>query len=270
MSSGPSTQTATARTQPSGRVGDGRSRLAQRVADRLFAMITSGAFEPAARLPTEPELAAMTGVSRMTLREAVRLLQAKGVVSVEHGRGTFVRPMSDWFILDPAVMRARAASERDADEIFGKVLEARRLVEVGVAGLAATRRTARHVTEMRAALNEMRRGVDAGAIETFTAADVAFHQAVMRAAGNEVIAAFFMSVEGLVLESRRRTSEAAEARAHAVAAHAAILAAIEVGDPAEAHRAMDAHLAQTFEDAGRPAAATDAGRAIAPAAVDDP
>ncbi len=226
-------------------------------------MVTSGAYEPGSRLPTEPDLAAMTGVSRMTLREAVRLLQAKGVVSVEHGRGTFVRPITDWSILDPAVMRARAANGRGADEIFGKVLEARRLVEVGVAGLAATRRTARHLTEMRVTLNEMRRAADAGAIDAFTAADVAFHQAVMRAAGNEVIAAFFMPVESLVLESRRRTSEVAGARRHAVSAHAAILAAIEVADPAEARGAMDAHLAQTVADASRRGAAADTGPAPA-------
>lgn len=226
-----------------------RSRLAERVADQLFAMIAEGAFEPGTRLPTEPDLAALTGVSRMTLREAVRLLQAKGIVSVEHGRGTFVRRMRDWSILDPAVLRVRVESEDGSDEIFLKVLEARRLIEVDVAELAARRRTAADLASMRKALDAMRRHADTGPIDAFTEADVAFHQAVMQAAGNEVITAFFTPVESLVMDSRRRTSESGSARVHAIAAHHAIYAAIQAGDPAKARRAMEAHLTETSSDA---------------------
>jgi DNA-binding FadR family transcriptional regulator len=222
--------------------------LGDRIAARLLAEIIDGRYPPGAALPPEWELAGREGASRLTIREAVRILRQKGVVAVVRGRGTFVQPRPRWSPLDPAVLDALARDPDALTERLQSLLEARALVEVGVAELAAARRDAQDLAAMAEAVAAMRAAVvygDGGEVDAFADADLAFHGAVMAAAGNAVVAALFDPIAWLLRDSRRHTSRDPVARDHAVLAHERILAAIERRDPVRAAAAMRDHLTET-------------------------
>jgi GntR family transcriptional regulator, transcriptional repressor for pyruvate dehydrogenase complex len=240
-----------------------RQSLPGQVAHEFLAAIVGGAYAEGAKLPAEPELVTMTGVSRLTLREAMKLLQAKGVIRIEQGRGTFVNPSSSWSPLDPMVLAARAIDPASAATISRKLLEARRLVEVGVAELGAARRTEGHLVAMEQALASMRQAHRAADRDTFVAADIEFHQVIIHAAGNEIVAALYSPIQDLVLEGRRQTSSWPDARAAAIDAHERILEAVRQGDPDLARKCMLGHLTDTAarleEHIGAPATEEAAG-----------
>lgn len=219
-----------------------RGGLAEAVASDLLDLIASSEFPPGSQLPPEGLLAERAEVSRLTLREAIKRLVAKRVLHVVHGRGTFVRPSSEWSILEPDVLRAFAREGSRGPGLLLQLLEARRIVEVGVAEIAAGRRTKADLADMETALADAHKAEAAKDIEAFVRADIGFHVAVMRAAHNEIVVAFFRPIEGLVLEGRRATSRSLTGRQRALSRHAAVLEAIRSGDPAAARAAMDAHL----------------------------
>jgi GntR family transcriptional repressor for pyruvate dehydrogenase complex len=222
-----------------------RRGLADRVAAQLLATIADGRHPPGARLPREAALADEARVSRLTLREAVRMLRDKGVLSVEQGRGTFVNPPSRWAALDPLLLTSRAALEGDPAESAQQITETRRIVEVGAAELAAERRGDIHLAHLRECIERMRQAHERGDIAAFSAADVDFHDGVMTAARNPFLAALLEPVKALVQEVRRHTSLEPQMRLVAVAAHSAILDAIAEGDVDTARRSMTEHLAET-------------------------
>jgi GntR family transcriptional repressor for pyruvate dehydrogenase complex len=224
--------------------------LGDQIAARLLDEIIDGRYPPGSPLPPEWELAEREGASRLTIREAVRILRQKNVVAVVRGRGTFVQPRQRWSPLDPAVLGALARSPDALVERVQALLEARALVEVGVAELAAARRSDEDLAAMAEAVAAMRDAdgdVD-GDVDAFAAADLAFHDAVMTAAGNPVIAALFDPITLLLRDTRRQTSRDPVARGHALRAHERILAAIERRDPVQAAGAMRDHLTETGED----------------------
>jgi GntR family transcriptional regulator, transcriptional repressor for pyruvate dehydrogenase complex len=215
------------------------------VADRLLDEIVSGRYPPGSRLPTEPELCAAMGVSRATVREAMKSLQQRGVTSIEQGRGTFVTSMERWSPLDPVLLAARSATDQGLGAAWAaKLIEARRVVEVGVAALAAERRSPDDLAAMAACMDSMRAAEPD--VAAFAQADLAFHRAVMRAADNEMIQALFDPLSQLIQEGRVQTSRPPERRALALEAHAAILEAIRAKDTAAAAGAMREHLTETL------------------------
>src|SRR2546430_17275370 len=112
-----------------------RSGLADHLVEHVVAAILRGDHPPDSRLPPEDRLAELFKVSRLTVREAVKALRGKGVVRVEQGRGTFVNQPDRWSPLDPDLLMARVGSAEGTRDLAVKLTEARRLVEVGVAGM---------------------------------------------------------------------------------------------------------------------------------------
>jgi GntR family transcriptional repressor for pyruvate dehydrogenase complex len=217
------------------------------VARQLLDRVVDGRYPPGSRLPTEPELCVEMGVSRVTLREAVKSLQQRGVVSVEQGRGSFVNDEGRWSPFDPVLLVARTTGADGPDPLWSeKLLELRRMVEVGVAGLAAARRGQADLVALQAQIDVMSEARRDGDIRAFAEADLAFHEAVMAAAGNELIAALFDPISQLVHQSRLATSRTADRQAHALRAHRSIYRAVAARDPVAASRAMRRHLDNTF------------------------
>lgn len=225
-----------------------RPALADGLAEQLANEIISGKHTTDSSLPSETELAQQVGLSRLTVREAVKTLAAKGVVRVVHGRGTFVNPRSSWSALDPVLFLARSAGEPDKLALARKLIEARRVVEVAVAELAAQRRTAADLLNLEDSLNRMRSAAAAADIPTFVAADIAFHQHVIDAADNSIIASLFVPIYAILRLTRRQTSSHSAVRENAIDHHARILAAIRRGTPTKAGQAMREHLEQTERD----------------------
>lgn len=225
-----------------------RRALAEDLADGLLNDIIAGTYPPHAPLPSEIELAELSGVSRLTVREAIKALAAKSVVRVEHGRGTFVNPSDRWSVLDPVLLVARSSQGEDRLALPRKLIEARRVVEVAVAELAAERRSPEDVERMERSLAEMRTAADAQDTAAFVAADIAFHQQVMDAAGNTFLTSLFDPLSRILQLTRHQTSAHAPVRAHAIEHHQRILDAVREGTAAEAGRTMREHMEQTEVD----------------------
>src|SRR3954447_19417941 len=133
-----------------------RKSLVGVVADELLDRIISGEFPPGSSVPGELELSARHDVSRMTVREAMKTLEAQRILSVERGRGTFVNPLNRWSSLE-AVLRAASEGKSEASAAV-QLIELRRMLESGACELAAARirdtdvhSLYRHLEAMRAA-----------------------------------------------------------------------------------------------------------------------
>ena len=112
-----------------------RKSLVGVVADELLDRIIAGEFPPGASVPGELELSARHEVSRMTVREAMKTLEAQRILSVERGRGTFVNPLNRWSSLE-AVLRAASEGQNEAAAAI-QLIELRRMLETGACELAA-------------------------------------------------------------------------------------------------------------------------------------
>lgn len=130
------------------------------------------------RIPTEAELAQLTGTSRNTVREAVQSLVHAGLLERRQGSGTYVLAASE---LAGAVSRRVALARQD------HVVEVRRALEVGAAQLAAQRRTPDDVTRMRELIDRRNAAEDRGDVAGIVEHDVAFHRAVGQASHNPVL-----------------------------------------------------------------------------------
>ncbi|WP_295697866.1 FadR/GntR family transcriptional regulator [Lapillicoccus sp.] len=225
-----------------------RRSLAEGLAQQLLNDILEGRYLTNVPLPSETDLAESTGVSRLTVREAIKELASKDVVRVEQGRGTFVNPPTSWSVLDPVLLIARSAHHTDRLALPRQLIEARRVVEVAVAELAAERRTHADLEEMQRQLDLMRTTASTSDVRGFVAADIAFHQRVLDAAGNNFITALFDPLSRIMQLTRHQTSAHAPVRAHAIEHHQLILHAVRRGSSTKAGRAMRNHMDQTEKD----------------------
>ncbi|MFC3741872.1 FadR/GntR family transcriptional regulator [Paractinoplanes deccanensis] len=153
----------------------------QLLADELRADITSGRLQPGERLPPEPELCVKTGVSRSTVREALRLLASQHLIVTTRGvtGGSFVAHPDAEQLAD-GLATGFTLLTNSADVGLADLLELRRALEVPAAGLAAVRRDDEHLAEIHGALFDP--AIDD--FDTMLAAHATFHMAVAKATGN--------------------------------------------------------------------------------------
>jgi DNA-binding FadR family transcriptional regulator len=183
-------------------------------------------------------------VSLTVLREALRVLAAKGMVDARPKRGTFVRPRADWSLLDGDVLRWQFARQ-DRPSLFEDLHELRSIVEPGAASLAAGRATDDDLTALDHALDAMAAaGDDAGAA---VAADLSFHRALLAATHNELVLRMEVLIETGLAE-RDRMVHGNAGTTDPVPSHRAVVEAIRQRDPAQAARAMGRLLDQAIAD----------------------
>jgi len=187
------------------------------------------------RLPPERELVREIGVSRTTVRAGLQLLAAKGVLVIRHGAGTFVADGPP--VLDSEPLRFLAALHGFSR---AEMFEARRTLEVGVAGMAAERATgddlaaiADEVTDMFASLHDP---------QTFLIHDIRFHRKVAAASGNPILGSLVEMVSAVFYEKRKRTANRARDLRPAGEIHRQIYQAIRDHDRARAQALMFEHL----------------------------
>ncbi|SFP87619.1 DNA-binding transcriptional regulator, FadR family [Amycolatopsis arida] len=171
-------------------------RAYERVVEQIEQAVLSGRLAPGARLPSERDLMAQFGVSRSTVREALRVLQAGAVIRSRAGdpRGPEVLPPS------PATLEKSMRRLARAEHLgLAELLQFRMQLEGSAFLLAARLRTAEQLAEMEIALAAMRTHVDDD-YTAFSEADVAFHEAVARATQNSLIVVCGQVVRGVVLE----------------------------------------------------------------------
>ena len=209
------------------------------LADTLRAEITSGRWAPGERLPTEPQLCRSSGVSRSTVREALRLLASQNLIVTTRGvaGGSFVAHPSATQLADTlttGMRMLRAASVVDAAEL----LEVREMVEVPAAGLAARRRTEEHLTVLRESLFDP----ESTSADDMISQHPRFHEAVAAACANPLIELIARPLNTLANAPELLADLPHEAWVLVDADHRAILAAIEAADPAAAEAAAAAHI----------------------------
>jgi GntR family transcriptional regulator, transcriptional repressor for pyruvate dehydrogenase complex len=209
-----------------------RVPLYEAIAERLLSHVVQSDLTPGDRLPGERELARRLGVSRTTVRQAIVSLQTQGILDVRHGGGTFLRH------LDPrSPAMARVVSRRGR---LPHVLEARRALEIPIAGLAAERRTERDLAAICHGLDQMRADIANDGIGLD--GDHAFHTAVTCAAHNPVLAGLMEQLADLIAETRNESLSQDGRPTRSLADHERIAAAIRARDPRAAAEAMSSHL----------------------------
>jgi len=183
-------------------------------------------------------------VSLTALREALKVLAAKGIVDARQKRGTFVRPRADWHLLDADVIGWQVA-EGSAGRLLDELHEVRDIVEPAAARLAARRATVEDLVELDGALEAMARaGADVGAAVD---ADLRFHRALLAAARNEVLRRMEIVLVTRLAERDRMVHRAAPR--DPLPSHRAVAGAIRSGDADAAEAAMRLLLEQSRRDA---------------------
>jgi DNA-binding FadR family transcriptional regulator len=219
--------------------------LSSRVTSQIEKLITEMQLQPGQRMPSERELSERFGVSRTVVREAVRTLTAKGMLEVRPGSGTSVSKPTARAMTSSMTHYLRSGQPK-LD--FEKLIEVRRLLEVGIAEIAAERRDAEDVQALRAQLAALK-NLDDDDREGFVRSDIGFHMALAQAAHNEFFVLLLDSLNEMMIESRRLAFKLPRTRANAYRHHKAILRAIVRQDVAGTSAAMHAHLVEAAETA---------------------
>jgi len=203
------------------------------VVAELARRILSGTVLPGERLPNTVQLSADLGVSRSALREAIKVLTAKGMLEVQPRTGMRVRPRDNWNLMDPELL-SWCGPALDA-ELLRSLLECRQLIEPGAASLAAANATAAQLAVMEEAFNRMNESSD----QTIRVqADLDFHVAVLRASGNLFLAQWGGTISSILLATFRLSAEGATSADKAFIAHRDVLDAIRLRNSSRASRAM--------------------------------
>jgi len=206
--------------------------------------IVSGRYASGTLLPPEAELLVEFGVSRPSLREAIKLLESKGMLQARQRRGTTVTSRNHWNMLDAQVLGWIAQSNADPNFLI-RLTELRMIVEPGACRLAARDASQATVTTLEAALQRMVECVDDN--QAYLQADHDFHLALMAASGNEYLAAVATAISAALAVSLQKMDPKIRSNRESIALHTPIVDAIKRRDGAAA---VQASLAQ-LEDAVR-------------------
>ena len=216
-------------------------RLASIVVHELGREIIGGEVEAGSVLPTEDALSRRFGFSRTVMREGLKLLEERGLVRVEQGRGTTVQPRESWNLLDPDVLRIALDYDDDA-ELLDNLVSTRRLLETSMTSSAATRLTAADLEAMRDNIETMVGLIDD--YEYFRQLDQAFHRILMRASGNEIGTTIVRAIHQYTAADPRLNSRPGSKRAltRTIAEHRAVYEALKAGDADLAASRVAAHI----------------------------
>jgi DNA-binding FadR family transcriptional regulator len=209
------------------------------LADRLRERILAGVFAPGDPLPAERDLVAETGLSRGSVREALRILEAEGLVHTRPGRygGSIVCQPTERLLARQVDSFARGRGVTDR-----AVIEARETLEPMLAQLAAEHRTDDDLRALDAIGARLQAAVD-GDAAGFLAANVEWHAAIAAACGNALLRAFLMSIAGMIRDTTRDEHvDSREVRLAVVHAHRRVVDAIRARDGEAARRRMQRHV----------------------------
>jgi GntR family transcriptional regulator, galactonate operon transcriptional repressor len=234
-----------------------RRGLHGEVVHTIGLQIVSGELQPGDPLPPEDELTSNLSVSRTVLREAVRVLAAKGLVEARPKTGTRVRPRAEWNVLDPDVLSWRAETSNDR-RLYEETTEVRLAIEPLAARLAATRATDDEVAAIAEAFAAMESGVDDQA--AYLAADLRFHGSILASCHNELLEHLGGVLRAVLRATFALTTTPRRSRRRALPLHCAILDGIAAGDEDAAEIAARTLIADTAADIRRLAGRDGGGR----------
>uniref|UniRef100_UPI00333F36D2 transcriptional regulator LldR n=1 Tax=Castellaniella defragrans TaxID=75697 RepID=UPI00333F36D2 len=223
-------------------------RLSDRLVEQLLALIGERGLQPGDRLPAERQLALVLGASRPSVREAIHQLASQGVLRSHHGGGTYVQavPAESPEPLCRHLVRPLDALVSDDPGYRYDVLEARHVLEGGIAWNAALRATQRDKDRIQACFEEMLRFQGSGDPDASAQADAQFHLAIAEASHNAVLLqmmrGMFELLRATVTESRQRMYTLRHTQDQLTAQHRDLMDAIFRGDAEAARATVWRHL----------------------------
>ena len=208
--------------------------LAERVGDSILQRIVGGEFKPGDKLPSERELGEQFGVSRTVVREAVRGLTGRGLISVRAGSGLRVAEIDPAAIAESLTLLMRSNGEPD----YHNVHEVRVMLEVQMAGVAAERAQPDDLERLQDAADAMER---ARGVEQTAVRDLEFHRAIATATHNPLYLVLHDAIGDALMEVRR-ANHASGGRTDAIESHRKIVQFISAQDAEQAKSTMRHHL----------------------------
>ncbi len=214
-------------------------RLPQEVATQIKDLILGKKLRPGDKLPNEMELSRLFGVSRPTIREAVKSLLSQNIIEIARGKGTFVSktpgiiddPLGLDFVMNPELRLA--------------LIEARLLIEPGAARIAAAKADVSDVARIEEYVRSMEEIVRRKEIDMNV--ELAFHRSVAEATKNPVIVRIVPVILDAIVKTYRDAPRTSEDHRHALEEHRLVLEAVKAGDPDEAFRSMEHHLEMSYK-----------------------
>lgn len=221
-----------------------KATAADEIIDQIKDLVQANHYSPGARLPSERELAKTLGVSRPTVREALRTLELMGVLNTRHGSGTQVAGSGSQVLKAPLEFLLALDQPTIAD-----LHETRELLEVHLAARAAERRTPDDLRDLEDALEEMKKNL--GDPAQVTDPDVRFHQAIATAAHNPLLERIMNCLQANIRALIESAWPGNRSMQFSQESHQAIYDAIRARDPGAARRAMAEHMRVTGDELRR-------------------
>jgi GntR family transcriptional repressor for pyruvate dehydrogenase complex len=216
-----------------GQVGDLKS---DRIVTAFERQIFSGRLPAGAKLPAEAELCELMGVSRSVVRDSVRTLVARGLVTVRQGRGTTVAEPSD-----AAYGNALLALLTRSDLTMGDVVTARATIEMALVASAAKNGTEEDWVKLEEAYDGFAEAVSRDDADVATRCHAAFHARILDAVRQPALSLILRPMSDLTIVSSSASVRRSSPGDWEVESHAPIMRALRAGDPEAATRAMQAH-----------------------------
>lgn len=221
-----------------------RDSISEQVFQQLKEKIIKGDWEPGSKIPSENQLCEILGVSRVSIREAIHKLVALGILEVRHGEGTFVRDslaesyfneMLPFFLLDrPDII---------------KILEYRKIVEVGTIGIALQKATQDDIKRLEEIYHDMEKNKDD--LEKFAQLDLKFHMALAYMADNPILNKVNYIINDILEETMKKIVEKLGST-DGLYYHNRIIEAIKMRHVTEAQQLMAEHLERTMAKMATP------------------
>lgn len=219
----------------------------QQIVEGLGRRIVGGEYEPGSYLPREEQLCEQLGVSRVVVREAVKVLEAMGILDVRPKRGTRVLPMESWNTLDRQVLHWVMAG-KSRDRGLRDLMEFRRIIEPSAVRLAVDRITDEQVAIMETAFAEMEHAVETGDTEAYVDADLRFHETILIAANNLYLLNLRGAITRMLHQSFSISSRAENAERLSLPLHRDLLMGLKRRDPVGALAAVDRLIARAEQN----------------------
>jgi GntR family transcriptional repressor for pyruvate dehydrogenase complex len=213
----------------------GAARAYEALLAHLHRQVEEGVLRPGDKLPSERKLAERFAVGRSSVRDAIRVLEVRGIVKPRQGGGTVVQSFSsDALVAELAGVLVRKRA------LVQELMDVRCMIEPPLAARAAAHASADQIEEMAAIVRRQRANARRG--QPTVDEDTDFHSAIARAAGNRVMLAVLETLVSLLTETRRRVLQDDERAGASLAGHERVLRAIRRREPGLAENAMRKHI----------------------------
>lgn len=218
-----------------------KTNIHEKIINQIKDLIESNNLKGGDRLPPERKLAELLGVSRNTVREAIKSLSEKGALASRKGSGTFVTEAGKGIL--EAMMADALEQKRHR---LKEIIELREIIEPQIAVLAAKRINRNAVKILSELVSQQEKAFESG--QSITELDVRFHRLVARSSGNSVLFSVYQKLDDIMSETRTENLQNPERNQQAIIFHKEILRCLKSGDEKGVEQIMKKHMQQVKQN----------------------